>query len=419
MSKLIQYFFLILIPFYPIWAWLVFSITKRNIDIFTFLLFVPLVVFYLFTQKVRIPKYLIFLILFTIYHLCSVFINHLIPPQDSLLFYILSDENLLACLVLFTVENTRFEGKFIKGLNISILLIVIIALVVSLMQIKFNTFFISSEIIKNPQSAFYFSQHRNFSIFSWTNINSVGITFPILISILLSSPGMTRNTFPLVLLSGIIVSFLTKARYIMLSIIIVISQLFFVNKINITKKIYIIVLIFTLLAVLIFLGNAYDLNLQRIIDERILEKGTGMSSARARLTSLQVFLQVFPENPWLGVGPQTGFNVIQLLRGVTTSIHVGYLSYLYFYGIFGALLVFTSIFYLLKDAWIIGKKLMFWGSFYGLLAFCFANLTFVYFNFSEIGIILAVIFMKYYKDKISDNSSDDLVYKKPSSEPPL
>ena len=47
----------------------------------------------------------------------------------------------------------------------------------------------------------------------------------------------------------------------------------------------------------------------------------------------------------------------------------------------------------------IGKKYLFWGSFYGLLAFCFANTTFVYFNFSEMGIILAVIYLKYYEDK--------------------
>jgi hypothetical protein len=54
----------------------------------------------------------------------------------------------------------------------------------------------------------------------------------------------------------------------------------------------------------------------------------------------------------------------------------------------------------------VGKKYLFWGAFYGLLGFCFANITFVYFNLSEIGIILAVIYMKYFSDGSSLELSD-------------
>jgi hypothetical protein len=53
---------------------------------------------------------------------------------------------------------------------------------------------------------------------------------------------------------------------------------------------------------------------------------------------------------------------------------------------------------------------MFWGSFYGLFSFCVANATLVYFNLSEMGILLAVIYMKYFTDK----SPQELPgYKKP------
>jgi hypothetical protein len=409
MNKVIQYCFLLLFPFYPIWGWLAYSITKRHIDIFTFLLFIPLVIYCLLTQKIKIPKYLIFLILFTIYHISSVFINHLVPPQENLLFFILSDEKLLACLVLFAIENTRFDEKFISKMNQLILAVVIITLIVSLIQIKFNTFFIHPDISQNPQTYIYLQQHRNFSIFSWININSLGITFPILISILLSSSGINKKSFPIVLLSGIIVSFLSKARYIMISTIIVISQLFFVKKIDFRKRIYVLLLMVSLIAALIVVGNIYDLKLQEVIENRILEKGTGMESAKARLASFEIFMQVFPEHPLFGVGPQTGVDVLKMLRGVTRSIHVGYLSYLYFYGIFGALLVFISIFYLLKDSWVVAQKFQFWGSFYGFLTFCFANVTFVYFNFNEIGVILAVIYIKYYKDIMLTEASENII----------
>jgi hypothetical protein len=50
---------------------------------------------------------------------------------------------------------------------------------------------------------------------------------------------------------------------------------------------------------------------------------------------------------------------------------------------------------------------LFWGSFYGLLAFCVANTTFVYFNLSEMGIILAVIYLKYFNDKSSLKLPED------------
>jgi O-antigen ligase len=126
-----------------------------------------------------------------------------------------------------------------------------------------------------------------------------------------------------------------------------------------------------------------------------------MASAKARITSYEAFLIKFPEHPLLGVGPKTRPDVIELLNGEAPLIHVGYLSYLYFYGVVGCLILFLAIFFLLRDAWIVGKRDNFWGSFYGLVSFCLANLTFVYFNFSEMGIVLSVIYLRYYNYKSS------------------
>jgi hypothetical protein len=205
--------------------------------------------------------------------------------------------------------------------------------------------------------------------------------------------------FPLSIISGIVVSFLTRARYVMVSALIVFSQLFFVSKIEIRKKIYILLLVGLSVVALIVIANAYDFNIQQVIDNRILEKGSGLASARARVTSYEVFLIKFPEHPFFGVGPITRLDVVQLLRGAAPIIHIGYLSYLYFYGIVGCLFLFLTIFFLIKNAWTVGKKYLFWGGFYGLLAFCFANTTFVYFNLSEIGIVLLVIYLRYFNEK--------------------
>jgi hypothetical protein len=283
-------------------------------------------------------------------------------------------------------------------MNRLIFLLIIVTTIVSIIQIKYPYLFINPDITGTMDVDTYLEE-RSFSIFSWININSLGISFPILISILLSLPSTKKRTTPLLILSNIIVSFLTRARYVMISAIIVMSQLFFNAKIALRKRLSALVLIVGILFVAMGIAYFYGFDVQKVIDTRILEKDTGLGSARARLLSYEVFLIKFPEYPWFGVGPSTRDDVVRLLNGVAPLIHIGYLSYLYYYGVFGFLLLLISLFYLLKYAWTIGRKYVFWGSFYGLLSFCFANVTFVYFDLSEIGIVLAVIYLKYYKEK--------------------
>jgi hypothetical protein len=399
MEKIIQYLFLILFPFYPLWAWASYSSYHLYINKLVILILIPISLYLLFTQKIRFPKYLIFLSIFTVYHIGSVFINGLLPLNTNWLYFILSDLNFLACVIFFIIENTHFDEKYIHKLNRCIFIVVVLSLIVSLIQIKFSSFFVDPILYTNREYIHYLDQGRNFSIFSWIDLNSLGISFPIMISILLSINGTDKITFPVTIISGIAVSFLTRARYVMVSALIVFSQLFFVSKIEIRKKIYILLLVAFSVAALIAVANAYDFNIQQVIDNRILEKGSGLASARARVTSYEVFLLKFPEHPLFGVGPFTKLDVVQLLRGSAPLIHIGYLSYLYFYGIIGSLFLFLTIFFLLKNAWTVGKKYLFWGAFYGLLSFCFANTTFVYFNLSEIGIILLVIYLRYFNEK--------------------
>jgi len=398
MDKFVQLLFLVLLPFYPLWAWLSDTLVKLYINKIVILILLPIAIYYIIIKRLKFPIYLLFLVIFTLYHLGSIYINNLIPLDTNWLYYILSDTNFFACVFLFIIENTQFDFKFIKKMNHCIFAIVIIALVVSLIQIKFPYFFVSP-ILKGIEYIHYIEQGRNFSIFSWIDLNSLGITFPILISILISTGRTERLTFPFIIISGIIVSFLSKARYVMLSSIIVFSQLFFVSKIDFRKKIYILLIFIISVVAVVSIAKVYNYDIQKVIDTRILERTSDLASARARVISFEVFLVKFPEHPLFGVGPITRLDVVQLLRGAAPIIHIGYLSYLYFYGIVGSFLIFISIFFLLRKAWIVGRKYLFWGSFYGLLSFCFANLTFVYFNLSEIGILLAVIYIKYFIDE--------------------
>jgi hypothetical protein len=399
MNKFTQNFFLILFPFLPFWAWILSLVTDVSIGSFICLAAMPIAVNLLLSPKFYLPKYLIFLLFFTFYHIGSAFINNPVLSFTWILF-LLADNHVLACILFFIIENTRFDDRFVRKMSQNIFIIVLITLVFSLVQIKFPTFFVSPTITLDPDNI-YFSENRIFSIFSWLNLNSLGITFPILIAILLSVFGKKKMKLPLIIISGIIVSFLTKARYVMLSTIIVFSQLLFTATITFRKKVYIFLIFIASIFVLFNVSRLVGYDIQQVIDDRILEKESQMGSAKTRIISYFVFLEAFPEHPVFGVGPETQIDVLRALGGSAPLIHVGYLSYLYFYGLAGSFLLFISLYYLLRDTWRIGKKHMFWGGFYGLLSFCFANATMVYFNFSEMGVVLIVIYMKYYKGKAS------------------
>ena len=401
MNKTMQLFFLILFPFYPFWAWSLFLFTHTPIGVFLTLIFIPIAFYSLITSRINLPKYLLFFMLFTFYHLCSVYINNLVPSGSNWYKFLLSDMNVQACVLFFVIENTHFEEKFIRKMNRNIFFIVLISLLVSLLQIRYPSFFVSPNLTDNIDNVIYFSQGRIPSIYSWVDLNSLGITFPILIAILLSFFSHKKMTFPLIVISGMVVSFLTKARYVILSAIIVFSQLFFISKIKLRKKVYILLIFTGSVVILLSVAKVIGFDIQQVINDRILEKSTDMGSANARIISYYVFLAKFPEHPMIGVGPETKLDVLLLLGEGIPLIHVGYLSYLYFYGLVGCFFLFLSMFFLLRDAWIVGRKYEFWGGFYGLLSFCFANTTLVYFNFSEMGIILVIIYLRYYNEKSS------------------
>lgn len=396
MNKFIQNLFLILLPFYPFWAWLFKLLTNKPVDVFVTVGLIPVIIYLFLFEKIKLPKYLIFLLIFTLYHIASIFFNDIFPDDVNKFFFLLSDNFILACLLFIIIENTIFDKEFINKISILIFIVVIISLITSVIQIKNPNFFTSN----SARGSFYL-ENRNFSIYSWTNLNSLGISFPILISILLSYYSNRKYTLPILILSGIIVSFLSKARYVMLSTLVVFSQLFLNSKISIFKKASIVFAFIAMLVLINFAAykSGYDIN--EVINNRILEKDSDLGSAKARITSYYVFLQVFPDNPWLGIGPRTEQRVVDLLGGEAYLIHVGYLSYLYFYGIIGCIILFFAIFFLLRNAWIVGKTYDFWGGLYGLISFCLANLTFVYFNFSEMGIVIALIYLRFYNYKSS------------------
>jgi hypothetical protein len=395
MNAFLQKFVLFTIPFYPFWAWFFTLVSTKSLDFFYGIFLLPFAVYFIISNKKTLPRYLLFFILFTIYHISSAFINDTIPKGVNPIFFIFSDINVIACILLLTIENVVFETKILTKLNQCLYLIVFISLVVSLIQLKYPLFFFSMS--GDPEyGMMYIDDSRIFSIYSWVNYHSLGTSFPIFISILLSQFIINnKSNYHLisVFVMGFVVCFLSRYRFAIISALLVSSQLMLVKFKNKTSLFFIAVISIVALA---YISEMSGFKIEEVINNRILEKESDMGSAKARILSYEVFFLVFPENPLVGVGPATRPDVVALLGGEAPVIHIGYLSYLYYYGVFGFLLLVISLFFLLKEAWIVGKKHNFWGSFYGLVSFCIANISFVYFNFGEMGIILSIIYLRYY-----------------------
>lgn len=390
-------FFYALYPWFPLWAFISVYFIKLPFNKVLVLPAICLTILILvFKENKRLPAYLFFLFLFNIYHIAESFYFDTIPGNTNKIFYILSNYLFLASLLLFIVENTKFDYKFIKRQNKYIFIIIILALCVSLIQTQVKNFFFSPEILNYKV---LMNENRIPSIFSWYDPNTLGITFPLIVSIAISGIRKEENLkLFAIIMSVIIVAFLTKTRYVMLSSIIVLSQIFFSTELPKSLKVKYLLTIIISVLIAFTVAKAIHIDIQQTIDERILEKDTKMASANARIDSYYIFILKFPEYPWFGVGPKTRYDVIRLLKGVPL-IHVGYLSYLYWYGIVGASLLFISIFLFIRKLYRAGKDFGFWGGFYGLLAFVVANTTMVYFNLSEMGIIISAIYLKFYNDK--------------------
>jgi len=67
---------------------------------------IPISFYIIISPKINFPKYLTFFVLFTIYHLVSVYINGLIPPDTTTLNSSFK-QNILACLLFLWAENTH------------------------------------------------------------------------------------------------------------------------------------------------------------------------------------------------------------------------------------------------------------------------------------------------------------------------
>ena len=341
-------------------------------------------------EPIRMPSYIIFLFLFFLY---TLFINSARDSLDvgskGLLIYLLVNIHLTPVFLFFILENINLEISFLKIVKPLALLLFIISVGVIVIQ-RYVPFFWMDMSFVNFHDYLDYST-RLFSIYTWVSSNAVGISFPFIIAFLYVNYGSNKYMQFLIAMGALLFAFFTQTRYIIISVIIILAYLYFkTGKLKFSKVLFaasIPVLFYVFL-------SFFSFDVDRFVNERILEKQGAdydMTSAGDRITSYKAFIKIFPENPLFGNGEKITTSLRKLLGPDLPFIHIGYLHYIYAFGIFGCLLFFTFCGLLMRRVYTMSKSLKDYSFFIGLIVLFIANTTLVWFRFFDFGLFICYV----------------------------
>lgn len=370
-------------------------------------------------KKFIFPSYLKYLFIFIIYTLIS---DYILANKEIDIKYIYSNYLLSGFIITLVIENSTFTKNQIKNLSYLNISILIFAFVVILIQQLFDLHFLvntdSEEILRNLDSD-EVSDQRLPSIFSWSSMLDINFGFIGVITLIISQRLLRKNKEIITIfyiIIALIFSFLSKGRWIMINaLLIVIMFVRFkgISFLNIIKYTFIgFIILLSLDQTMVFL----EIPVNEIVTHRIFEEDKGgvvNGSGGTRIFALEVFLKLFPNNYIFGKGMLHSFNgeskdidLVRELEGRSSQIHVGYLSLLYYYGILGASFYILFVIKLMKKLYNEAKSTHFWGTYYVFFGFTLSNFTLVSFPIFAYGLVLSLLFNKYYKDNysLSNNS---------------
>ncbi|WP_297696231.1 O-antigen ligase [uncultured Eudoraea sp.] len=413
MKNLPKLIFFLLLILYPIFSYLVSAGAEMvphyvfGVICFLFMLHTILQIYRAGTNLI-IPNYLIFYGLFTAYTIISGMLLTDLEDEMGVQKYFYTNLHIYTFLALLIIENISFPSKWIALSAKALGVILVLAATVSVIQIFDPLFFTKSKYLiqglsyerigeyysSNPDESTnsvsrLFKGYRT-SIFSYINEISVGIDTIAIFSLLLAYKTKNKAKLALYVMAAAMVSFLSSARWIMLNFVVVGSQYFWTQKNKISNSIKYLVYGITLILFIAVIAYISGIDLQRFTQDRLLS-----NSASTRLLAVEVFLEVFPDNPILGTGGIDTSKMLRLIEGRSSQIHVGYLKLFYYHGLVGGLLYLGFTYSLLKRLWRRAKFSNYWGGFYAILAFFIANLTLVELDLFYPGLILAFIFSNH------------------------
>jgi hypothetical protein len=391
--KLFNKYFVFAFLLYPLWAWLLMAYLNIRIDY----LFGALAMGYailMFVTKVSknkpivFPNYLVFLFLFYLY---SLFINTL---SDSIevshkgpIDFIFLNEHLTPVFLLFIVENIEIEPAIFRYVKPIALLIFIVSVVVIVIQYYVPFFGMYMTFV--TQTEYLDFSKRLFSIYSWISTNAVGISFPFIAAYLYMNYRNELMKF-MIAMGALLYAFFTQTRYIILSMVLILSFLYFKEKKLTLKRVFVVLLIPVIFYVFltIFSFDVMEFFYRRVLEDDHTNFET--SSAGSRVSGFNAFINIFPEQPIFGNGEKVT-PALRKLIGEDPFIHIGYLHYLYAFGLLGCFFFFSFCYTFLRRIQKMSKATKDYSCFIALIGFLLANWTLVWFRFFDFGLFICFL----------------------------
>lgn len=421
--KLPKYLFFLVLLFYPFFAFISSKTMGAGMTVskafglicLGYLLF-RLFEIYKKGLNLVIPSYVILFGLFTGYTLfCAMFVTDYFAERGSKYFY--SDSIWLTFVALIIVENVNFSNNLLRLAKKVLWVTLILAGIVSLIQISNPLFFTNDDLlikglsvdrmaeyyknnsVDSKQVVGYASRFLDgyrLSIFSYINGIAVGIDTIALFSILIAWKPINQVNRGVVSVFAAMVSFLSSSRWIILGFLIVASQTFWIGKNKLKRFFYFMTLSALLILILGFTASLLGFDVNEYVTDRLMS-----DSASTRLLAFEVFFEVFPDNPIFGTGGEDTEEMLRLLGGRSSQIHVGFLKLFYYYGIVGGILYLSFMVVFLVRLYKMAKSSGYWGGFFAILAFFIANLTLYELSLFYFGPLLAIIFANhFYSSKV-------------------
>lgn len=340
-------------------------------------------------KQIRVPIY----IKAQFVYLVFVFVSFYIANKKDLQF----DTNLAqllfilnAILVFIIIENSRFSHFFITTLKKLLYVFVLIAGVVSIIQYFEPTFFLYDEKYIGALGEGFSSDRRIISIFSWgdlMNTQYMAIGFAAIYGVVLDANknNLLKSAF-LILAAGI-VAFLSGFRVNMVTYLL--TTLLILRRFSYKSAIILILAVISFNVAIDFL----NFNVGVFIEERIMS-----DTATSRIDAFYAFFHAFPENPFFGTG---GERTEALFEGFgrVARMHNWHLNIVYYYGIFAFLAHSVFLFYLIKKTYRTAKDAKYWPPFVAMICYLVATMTDPRGEFFIPGILIMMVFNKYYMDK--------------------
>lgn len=386
------------------------------------LFFLALVaIYFLFLQKgnLMLSYYLIAYGFFVLY---TVFSDVFIVSKNFDLQYIRNNRFITSFLLLVIIDNLHIPEKFgnliLKGMVFTVTASVFVLFVQRFMDM---TFFLDMEKFNAwKEYNLPLREYRLPSIFSWVETNmAFGLCFMPLMALIIGvsyKHGVKLFYIYGLYIISFAVTFINRSR---ITIVLALSLLLLhvvYKGIKIKNLFFLMIFLVISIATVYYTLETLGVDAKRIVQEDILDKDSGgiaEGSAGTRILAFSIFAEIFPDHPVWGRGNflhrydngKEDVELKRLLGNRTYQIHVGYLSLLVYYGIFGGAIYLLSLvllsYKLLRDARFTG----YWAPLTGWIMFLLNLWTDVFLSLDIMSIVLILFFNNYYLQRKEGKTS--------------